>query len=51
MTLFNPKVFQVGMSGNSGIGTVVHTGEMGDDERVGKANSCVDSLRWRVQFG
>ena len=37
--LFSPKVFQVGMSGNSGVGFGVHTGEMGNDETVDKAKS------------
>ena len=50
-TLFSPKVFQVSASGNSGVGLSVHAGEMGNDESVGKTNSSVDSLRWRVQFG
>ena len=38
-TLFSPKVFQVGMSGNSGVSFSVHTGEVGNDESVGKAKS------------
>ena len=39
MTLFSPKAFQVGTSGNSGVGFSVHTGEMGDDETIDKAKS------------
>ena len=39
MMLFSPKVFQVGASGNSGVGVVVHTGKVGDDETIGKVKS------------
>ena len=49
--LFSPKVFQVGTSGNNGVGVSIHAGKMGDDARVGKTNNSTDSLRWRVQFG
>ena len=39
MMLFSPKALQVGMSGNGGVGVVVHTGEVGDDKTVSKAKS------------
>ena len=39
MTLFGPKAFQVGTSGNSGVGIVVHAGEVRADETVSKAKS------------
>ena len=51
MMLFSPKVFQVGMSGNSDVGIGVHAGKMGNEKGVGKANGCVDSSRRRVQTG
>ena len=38
-TLFSPKVFQASMSGNSGVGIVIHTGKVGDDETISKAKS------------
>ena len=49
--LFSPKVFQVGTGGDDCVGVGVHAGEVGNDEGVGKPNSCADSSRWRVQFG
>ena len=39
MTLFSPKAFQVGTSGNSGIGFGVHTGEMGNNKTIDKNKS------------
>ena len=50
-TLFSPKTFQVGMSGNSGVSFSVHADKVGDDEGAGKTNKSVDVSRWRVQFG
>ena len=50
-TLFSPEVFQVGVSGNSGVSFGVHADEVGNDEAAGKTNKSADSLRWRVQFG
>ena len=41
-TLFSPKVFQVGTSGNSGVGVGIRAGEMGDDKSTGKTNSCYE---------
>ena len=51
MALFSPKMFQIGASGNSGVGVVVHANKVGNDEAVGKTNKSADSSRWRVQFG
>ena len=49
-TLFGPKAFQVGTSGNSGVGVGVHIGKVDNDEAVCKTDSMVDKSR-RVQFG
>ena len=49
-TLFSPKVFQVGMGGDSGVSFGVHADEVGNDEAAGKTNKSVDISRWRVQF-
>ena len=38
-TLFSPEVFQVSMSGDSGVGNFGHTGEVRDEKAVGKAKS------------
>ena len=51
MMLFCLKVFQVGVSGNSGVGIGVHIGKVDKDEAAGKTDSMVDRLRWRVQIG
>ena len=50
-TLFSPKAFQVGVSGDSGVSFSVHADKVGNDEATGKTNKSVDSSRWRVQFG
>ena len=47
--LFSPKVFQVSVGGDSCVGIGIHIGKIGDDEKVCKTNSMVDSLRRRVQ--
>ena len=38
-TLFSPKAFQVGMGRNSGVGDLGHTGEVTDENAVGKTKS------------
>ena len=36
MTLFSPKVFQVGMGGNGGVGGLRHAGKVTNKKTVGK---------------
>ena len=50
-TLFSPKAFQVGASGNSCVGVGVHIGKVHNNEAVCKTDSMVDESRWRVQIG
>ena len=38
-TLFGPKVFQVGMGRNSGVGDLRHVGKVTKEKTVGKAKS------------
>ena len=50
-TLFGPKVFQVGASGNDGVGGLRHAGEVADKKAVGKTKSKGNVARVRIQFG
>ena len=38
-TLFSPKVFQVGVGRNSGVGGLGHAGEVTNEKAVGKTKS------------
>ena len=50
MTLFSPKVFQVGVSGDGGVGLIVHGSKVGDEEEVGMTKERDDSARCRIQI-
>ena len=49
MMLFGPEVFQVGASGNGGVGLVVHAGKVGDEEEIGTTEERYDGTRCRLQ--
>ena len=51
MMLYSPEVFKVGMSGKGCVGVSVHIDKVGDDKKVGKADSVLDESRRRVQIG
>ena len=35
--LFSPSMFHIGVSGDYGVGLVVHAGKVGDNEEIGAA--------------
>ena len=49
--MFGPKAFQVGTSGNGGVGSLRHAGEVADKKAVGKTKSEGNVARVRIQFG
>ena len=51
MMLFDPKVFQVGVGRNGGVGRLGHTGKVTKEEAICKAKSDWDVERLRIQFG
>ena len=50
-TLFSPKVFQVSVGRNSSVGGLGHTGEVTEENAVGKTKSEWDVVKFRIQFG
>ena len=51
MMLFSPKAFQVSAGRNGGVGGLGHTGEVTDENAVGKTKSKWDVVKFKVQFG
>ena len=49
--LLSPLTFHVGTSSNHSVGIVIHVGEIGDDEKIGMAESRQDSVRFSIQVG
>ena len=50
-TLFSPLMFHIGMSGDYGVGLVVHVGKVRDDEKIGTTEERQDGVRFRIQVG
>ena len=48
-TLFSPLTLHIGMSGDYGVGLVVHVGKVGDDKKVGTTEKRQDGVRFRIQ--
>ena len=49
MTLFGPEAFQIGASGDGGVGLIVHGSKVGDNEEVGTTEERYDGARCRLQ--
>ena len=49
MMLFGPEAFQVGVSGNGGVGLVIHAGKVGDDKKIGMTEKRYDGVRCKLQ--
>ena len=51
MALFSPLMLHISMSGDYGVGLVIHVGEVGDNKEIGTTEKRQDGVRFRVQFG
>ena len=49
--LLSPLMLQIGMSGDYGVGLVIHIGKVRDDKKVGTTEKRQDGVRFGVQFG